>query len=117
MAERPEGTTKSDQHRMVDFYWRPGCPFCMSLRHSLKRAGVAVRPRNIWAEPEAAAQVRAVANGHETVPTIGFGGDHLVNPTAAEVVRLIATHDAGWAGEILAGQSPKRRRFRGRSQR
>jgi hypothetical protein len=89
----------------------------MSLRHSLKRAGVAVRPRNIWEDPEAAAQVRSAANGNETVPTIGFGGDHLVNPSAADVVRLIATHDADWARNLLANQPPKRPRFRGRSHR
>ena len=73
---------------MVDFYWRPGCPFCMALEHGLSRAGVGLNKINIWKDPEAAAAVRAVADGNETVPTVHVAGRWLVNPSAAEVERL-----------------------------
>jgi glutaredoxin len=35
---------------------------------------------NIWDDPEAAAFVRSVANGNETVPTVVIGGVAHVNP-------------------------------------
>jgi mycoredoxin len=61
-------------------YWRPGCPYCLRLR--LATFGLAGRASwvNIWRDPEAAAAVRAVAEGNETVPTVVAGGDSRVNP-------------------------------------
>lgn len=98
--------------RAVEFYWRPGCPFCMSLKHSLDRAGIAMDALNIWDEPGAAAVVRRATGGSETVPTVGFGGDYLVNPRPAQVLNLIATHNPEWARTLVEEQPPKRRRFR-----
>lgn len=72
----------------VTFYWRPGCVFCSSLRHKLVRAGVALDERNIWEDPDAAAFVRSVARGNETVPTVVVGDVPLVNPSGAEVLAL-----------------------------
>ena len=57
----------------VDFYWRRGCVVCSSLRRGLERRGIALRPHDIWSDPDAAAVVRAAARGHETVPTVGIG--------------------------------------------
>ncbi len=74
----------------LEFFWRPGCPFCMMLERDLDRAGIAVTRRNIWDEPEAAAIVRSVADGNETVPTIRIGDRSLVNPPIAEVAQLLA---------------------------
>jgi mycoredoxin len=78
----------------VTFYWRPGCPFCSSLAGGLQQAGVAFEPVNIWDDPNAAAFVRSVANGNEVVPTITVGSTSLVNPSPADVVRLVQTATA-----------------------
>lgn len=73
----------------VVVYWRPGCPFCWSLRRGLDKAGVPRREVNIWDDPDGAAQVRAVADGNETVPTVSVAGEFLVNPSARTVVSLV----------------------------
>lgn len=73
----------------LDVYWRPGCPFCSSLKRSLKRRKVPMRFHNIWEDPDAAAVVRAAARGNETVPTVAIGGETLVNPTPQAVEALI----------------------------
>ena len=36
--------------------------------------------------------MRAAARGYETVPTIGFAGEMLVNPGVVEVVELVSRH-------------------------
>lgn len=72
-------------------YWRPGCPFCSMLRSGLRRAGVEFREVNIWEDPDAAAFVRSVARGNETVPTVTVGSVSLVNPSAREVAALLAS--------------------------
>lgn len=71
-------------------YWRPGCGFCSMLRAGLQRDGIPYREVNIWEDPEAAAFVRSVARGNETVPTVTVGSVSLVNPTAHEVAALLA---------------------------
>ncbi len=73
----------------LEFFWRPGCPFCMMLERDLDQAGIAVTRRNIWDEPEAAEIVRSVADGNETVPTVRIGGRALVNPPIADVAALL----------------------------
>jgi len=75
-------------------YWRPGCPFCSTLRSGLQRAGIEYREVNIWDDPEAAAFVRSVARGNETVPTVTVGSVSLVNPSAGEVAVLLASANA-----------------------
>ena len=42
----------------VNYYWRPGCPFCTMLRRGLDKAGIQTVDHNIWEDPEAAATVR-----------------------------------------------------------
>ncbi len=79
----------SPENNVVNFYWRPGCPFCAKLELSLRLKGVDFVKHNIWDDPEAAAIVRANANGNETVPTIVVGEHALVNPSAKEVIRLL----------------------------
>ncbi len=69
----------------VDFYWRPGCPFCLLLEADLRRRNVPLRKHNIWENAEAAAAVRAVAEGNETVPTVVIGDVSFVNPRGAVV--------------------------------
>ncbi|GAB3394184.1 glutaredoxin family protein [Amycolatopsis echigonensis] len=73
----------------VEFYWRPGCPFCSRLRGDLRRVGLPLREINIWERPAAAATVRAVAGGNETVPTVVVGEKAMVNPTAGQVLDAV----------------------------
>lgn len=73
----------------IVMYARPGCPFCMMLRRDLAAAGLDYRERDIWQEPEAAAAVRAVADGNETVPTINIGDVWLVNPSVDEIRNVL----------------------------
>lgn len=70
----------------ITVYWRPGCPFCARLRHGLRRADVTTTEVNIWADASAAAFVRSVAVGNETVPTVTVGTTSFVNPTPREVI-------------------------------
>ena len=66
-------------------YWRPGCPHCAHLRWRLRRMKVHTEFRNIWADLDAAAFVRSVNSGNETVPTVVMAGTILVNPTMREI--------------------------------
>jgi glutaredoxin-like protein len=75
----------------VTIYSRPGCPYCFLLRRRLRRYGIVFTEVNIWHDPAAAAAVRAVADGTETVPTVHVGGQWLVNPSARQVVQLART--------------------------
>ena len=74
----------------LDLYWRPGCPFCFSLKRSLKRRELPIRLHNIWDDPDAAAVVRRAAQGNETVPTVVIGDVGLVNPSKDEVIGVLA---------------------------
>jgi mycoredoxin len=74
---------------LVEVYWRPGCPYCRMLLRPLRRSGLRLREVNIWADPEAAARVRSVAGGNETVPTVFIGPRALVNPTVRQVLAVV----------------------------
>jgi glutaredoxin len=63
---------------VVEVYWRPACR--AALRAPLRRSGLPVREINIWDDPQAAARVRSVAGGNETVPTVFVGSHAMVNP-------------------------------------
>ena len=58
----------------------------MRLEGALARAGVEYQRRNIWEDDEAAAFVRSVNNGNETVPTVVIGDEYLTNPSTATVL-------------------------------
>lgn len=81
----------ADADHDIVMYARPGCPFCSLLRADLAAAGMTFRERDIWQDREAAAAVRAVANGNETVPTINIGDVWLVNPTVEEIRKALPT--------------------------
>ena len=76
-------------------YWRPGCPYCASLRRGLRRIGLPTEEVNIWEYPGAAAKVRGLADGNETVPTVVIGGKPLVNPSVARVVETVRVEAPG----------------------
>jgi mycoredoxin len=80
----------ADNTPEIVVYARPGCPFCMMLRSDLKSAGLTWTELDIWQDPEAAAQVRAVADGNETVPTVHVNGHWMVNPSVDQVRRALA---------------------------
>ncbi len=73
----------------ITFYWRPGCGFCMMLDRKLSKLGIPMDKRNIWDDPDAAATVRSIANGNETVPTVVVGDISMVNPRAADVIEAM----------------------------
>lgn len=70
-------------------YWRPGCGFCRSLLGQLDLAGVPHLRVNIWEDQDAAATVRSIARGNETVPTVMVGPVGLVNPSLPEVLAAL----------------------------
>lgn len=77
----------------VTVYWRPGCMFCSSLLRGLERSGLAFDRVDIWEDEDAAAFVRSVADGNETVPTVRVGDLALVNPSTDDVLRAVADRD------------------------
>ena len=77
------------KQKPVTVFWRPGCGFCSRLFRDLEATDLVYERRNIWEEPDAAAYVRSVANGNETVPTVKIGRKALVNPSA-EAIRAAA---------------------------
>jgi glutaredoxin-like protein len=77
----------------IQFYWRPGCPFCMTLDRALSGIEIPLEKHNIWEDDDAAAFVRSVANGNETVPTVRVGDQFLVNPSAKQVAAAVAQVD------------------------
>jgi glutaredoxin-like protein len=89
----------------VIVYWRPGCGFCASLRRRLRRAGLAVQEVNIWNDRAAAAFVRSVASGNETVPTVVVGRHAYVNPAARDLLDAVRSE----APHLLPNPPPERR--------
>lgn len=90
----PDATPEAgDDHASgspVTVFWRPHCGFSAGLRRALDRAGLDYDARNIWEDEEAAATVRSVADGSETVPTVLVGDRALVNPGSNEVLAAVA---------------------------
>nr|WP_142001641.1 glutaredoxin domain-containing protein [Amycolatopsis cihanbeyliensis] len=93
---------------MIEFYWRPGCPFCSALRRPLRRSGLPVREVNIWDDPTAAARVRQAAGGNETVPTVFIGEHAMVNPSFREVEAAVRKHAPALLAEARPAE-PRRR--------
>ncbi|MBL7256858.1 glutaredoxin domain-containing protein [Paractinoplanes lichenicola] len=69
-------------------YWRPGCPYCLRMRTVLARKAGRYHWVDIWSDPAAAASVRAVADGNETVPTVVTPERSYVNPSPRLVQNL-----------------------------
>lgn len=92
----------------VTVYWRPGCPFCMMLDRGLNKLGIETERRNIWDDPEAAATVRSIANGNETVPTVVVGEYAMVNPSAKEVLAAMRRETPELVPDSLQKDSERR---------
>ncbi|MEV0471463.1 glutaredoxin domain-containing protein [Streptomyces prunicolor] len=76
----------------VVVYWRPMCPYCMRLLAQLRFTRLEFSKVNIWRDPDAAAFVRSVADGNETVPTVTVAGRAMVNPSKGELLEAVAAH-------------------------
>ncbi len=63
--------------------------FCLRLRLTLRWHHLSVHQVNIWADPDAAAFVRSVADGSETVPTLVVDGHPIVNPSPRQAVAAL----------------------------
>jgi uncharacterized protein (DUF427 family)/glutaredoxin len=101
----PGSTETATTH--VEVLWRPGCPYCSSLRAELAAREVQARWRNIWTDREARELVRAANSGSETVPTVLVGGQALTNPTWRDLAPLL--------GRDSTEPVPARRRTRRRT--
>ena len=66
-------------------YWRPGCPFCVTLRVGLRLTRTPHRLVNVHEDAAAAAVVRQHNGGDELVPTVDVGGRFLSNPSVRAV--------------------------------
>jgi len=100
----------------IHFFTRPGCPFSAYLSHRLRRLGLPLEYHDIWVDRDAAAFVRSVAGGDETVPTVVVGDVTLVAPRVRQVVAVTtdrAPHllpDRGSADELPTPERPPARR-------
>ena len=90
MTDSPTPTGDTDSIDAVEFYWRPGCGFCMMLDRKLDKAGIPMNKHNIWENPADADTVRAIANGNETVPTVVVGSTAMVNPNLGQVIAALS---------------------------
>lgn len=112
-SDHPPPGTPTEAAPHVVFYWRPGCGFCRRLRRGLDAAGVTLVERNIWNDPAAAAFVRSVAGGNETVPTVVVGAAALVNPSVDEILTRLGqplpqprpSRWTRWVGRLLGDTS------------
>ncbi|MGI5153414.1 glutaredoxin domain-containing protein [Plantactinospora sp. CA-294935] len=76
----------------VVLYWRPRCPYCMKLMFQLLFTRLPYTKVNIWRDPDAAAFVRSVADGNETVPTVTVAGHPMVNPSRRQLLAAVREH-------------------------
>lgn len=83
-------------------YRRPGCPYCARMRRVLNRHGIIHTEIDIWEDPEAAAFVRSVADGNETVPTVvlrnGATQQHWVNPHPRKLIATVTAETPALTG-------------------
>lgn len=84
-----EGARAAAEGRVV-IYWRKGCPFTKRLRLVLGKRGADAVWVDIWADPDAAAYVRSVNDGNETVPTVVIAGRPHTNPPTRRVVEALS---------------------------
>ncbi len=100
----------------IQFFTRPGCGFSASLRRRLRRLDLPVEYHDIWSDPSAAAFVRSVARGNETVPTVVIGDVVLVAPGMRQVIAAAEAHAPQLLPPGAANRRPSwpARLFRGR---
>jgi hypothetical protein len=81
----------------------------MALSRGLQKRAVPLDKRNIWDDPDAAAQVRELAGGNETVPTVVVGQSAMVNPGVRQVLDAISREAPELGPPAKARRGPLRR--------
>ena len=81
-------------------YYKPGCPFGIRLRLSLRLHGAAFHAVRFRDDQEGAAMVRALNHGDEISPTVRVDDTWLINPHWREVVH--ATGDGARSCRVSA---------------
>ncbi|GAB3666485.1 hypothetical protein GCM10027591_15290 [Zhihengliuella somnathii] len=84
-----------DQHLAdggVAVFWRPGCTFCLRLMWKLRSHLGQVYWVNIWQDDDAAARVRELNGGNETVPTVLTSEEHYVATDRARALETVRSH-------------------------
>ena len=85
-------------------YGHPRCPDVPPIRGLLTRAGVPHRYINIHQDPAAAAQVRSINHGNESVPTLLFpDGSTLTEPSVRQLTAHLESygHTVGWSAGLI----------------
>ncbi len=76
---------------MLTMYSTSWCGYCHRLKAQLDREGIGYQVVDIEADDEAAAFVRGVNGGNQTVPTLRFDdGSALTNPSIIQVKAHLA---------------------------
>ena len=79
-SEGDQSAQLASAREVPAIYWRPGCTFCLRLRVSLGLSGRRAVWVDISRDADAAARVRSVNDGNETVPTVFVGRETRTNP-------------------------------------
>ncbi|HET7305407.1 MAG TPA: glutaredoxin domain-containing protein [Segeticoccus sp.] len=93
-ATHREVLDRPERDRRVVVYWRPGCVYCARLRSLLGHTRGRATWVNIWQDAEAAAFVRSVNGGNETVPTVVLDGVPVTNPDPRHVRGRLVQEEA-----------------------
>lgn len=83
-----EAAAPAEQGRVVA-YVRPGCVFCNRLIRATRSVRDQIVWVDIWSDDEAAAFVRSVNQGNETVPTVVISGHAQTNPDPSRVLAAL----------------------------
>ena len=76
-------------------YTTSWCGYCARLKTALKSEGIKYTEVDIEVDPDAAAFVRSVNGGNQTVPTIRFAdGSAITNPSIVQVREHLAAASA-----------------------
>lgn len=86
----PHAEALRSADRGVTIYWRPGCAFCAVLGARVRRYADRAAWVNVWEDDAAAAYVRSVNAGDETVPTVVIDGVPHTNPSPRLVRRALS---------------------------
>lgn len=87
-------------------YRRDRCGYCWKLERQLRAAGVPYDRRDIYADPDAAALVRSVNGGDETVPTVVLSdGSVLTNPNPKDLLRDLGVAPRTWRDRLPGARS------------
>lgn len=82
----------ASQDVQITMYSTVWCGYCRRLKTALKSAGIAFTEVDIEHDDAAAAFVRSVNGGNQTVPTVKFAdGSALSNPSLTDIKAKLAS--------------------------